>query len=92
MSKFLIEVPHKAELYDCARVVHVFQTSGSHFLTHADWGCQDGVHSAWMIVEVHSRDEARAIIPPAFRQRAKVIALNKFTSGEIDSTLSGQRL
>ena len=92
MAKFLIEVPHEPETQACARVVKVFLTSGSHFLTHADWGCEDGHHSAWMIVDVNSRDDARAIVPPAFRAQAKIVRLNAFTIDQIESILRGERV
>ncbi len=87
MPKFLIEVPHEADELACARVVHVFLSSGSHFLTHADWGCADGDHKAWMIVDVNSRNEARMIVPPALRPQAKIVALNSFSLEQIDSIL-----
>ena len=48
MPQFLIEVPHPEETLACAKIVKVFLSTGSHFLTHADWGCMDGVHSAWL--------------------------------------------
>lgn len=86
-SKFLIEVPHEASTVACARVVDVFLKTGSHFLSTADWGCKDGVHKAWIIVEVDSKDEARGIVPPAFRAQATVVQLNKFTIEEIESIL-----
>ena len=92
MSKFLIEVPHEPEVQACARVVHVFLSSGSHFLAQADWGCADGNHSAWLIVDVDSKEDARAIVPPPFRAEARVIGLNKFTIDQIDSILSGHQL
>jgi hypothetical protein len=38
MARFLIEVPHKAEPVACTRAVQIFLNTGSHFLTHADWG------------------------------------------------------
>ncbi|HEY7534435.1 MAG TPA: hypothetical protein VH878_00635 [Thermodesulfobacteriota bacterium] len=88
MARFLIEVPHEAEVVACARVVQIFLTSGSHFLTHADWGCMDEEHKAWMIVEVDSKDEARLIVPPAFRSQAKIVRLNTFTMEEIDEILN----
>ncbi|MGH9720491.1 MAG: hypothetical protein ACRD8O_09775 [Bryobacteraceae bacterium] len=91
MSKFLIEVPHEPEVQACARVVHVFLSSGSHFLGQADWGCKDGNHSAWMIVDVDSKEDARAIVPPPFRAETRIIGLNKFTIDEIESILSGHR-
>lgn len=83
MARFLIEVPHEAEARACSQVVQIFLTSGSHFLTHADWGCMDGDHSAWMIVDLDSKEEARSIVPPAFRSEARIVALNKFTKDQI---------
>ena len=83
MPRFLIEVPHESHALDCARAVEVFLTTGSHFFTHADWGCRDGEHKAWIIVEVDTRDEAICIVPPAFRSQAKVVQLNAFTQEEI---------
>jgi len=87
MARFLIEVPHEANLLPCARAVEVFLKSGSHFLTHADWGCRDGEHKAWMVVEVDSRDAARGIVPPAFRSQAKIVQLNGFSMKEVEDIL-----
>jgi hypothetical protein len=91
MAKFLIEVPHDPEVVACAKVVQIFLASGSHFVTHADWGCMDGEHRAWLTVEVDTREEARAILPPGFRSSAKIVQLNKFTMEEIDGILSRHR-
>ncbi|MGQ0720752.1 MAG: hypothetical protein ACT4PE_04155 [Candidatus Eiseniibacteriota bacterium] len=87
MPRFLIEVPHESTRLACARAVKVFLQTGSHFFTHADWGCRDGEHKAWLLVDVDSRDEARAIVPPAFRPQAKVVQLNAFSMEEIDDIL-----
>jgi len=92
MPRFLIEVEHESDELPCARAVEVFLTTGSHFFTHADWGCQDGEHKAWIIVEVDNRDEARAIVPPAFRAQAKVVQLNAFTREEIDRFIRQYKL
>jgi hypothetical protein len=87
MARFLIEVPHEAEKVACARVVEIFLKTGSHFVTHTDWGCMDGEHKAWMIMEVDDKEEARRILPPAFRSQAKITSLNKFSMEEIDNIL-----
>ncbi|MCM3877695.1 MAG: hypothetical protein NEA02_14915 [Thermoanaerobaculia bacterium] len=87
MTRFLIEVSHEANIVACARAVEVFLKSGSHFLTHADWGCRDGEHKAWIVVEVDSKDVARGILPPAFRSQAKIVQLNAFSMKEIDDIL-----
>jgi hypothetical protein len=86
-AKFLIEVSHEANPVACARHVEVFLKSGSHFFTHAVWGCRDGEHKAWILVEVDGRDEARAILPPAFRSQAKIVQLNAFSMEDIEETL-----
>lgn len=88
MARYLIEVPHEPERQACARVVQVFLATGSHLLTHADWGCLDGKHSAWLIVEADSKEEARYVVPPAFRADANIVGLNKFTMEEIEYILS----
>jgi hypothetical protein len=88
MAKFLIEVPHPPDELSCARAVQVFLSTGSHFLTQADWGCLDGVHSAWLVADVGDKDEALAIVPPAFRADARIVGLNQFSWSEIDPILS----
>ena len=87
MARFLIEVPHEGSSAACARTVDLFLRTGSHFLTHADWGCKDGEHKAWIVVEVDSRDEARNVIPPIFRAQAKIVQLNAFTMKDIEGVL-----
>ena len=86
-ARFLIEVSHEATIVACARAVDVFLKSGSHFLTHADWGCKDGVHKAWIVVELQNKDEARAIVPPALRSKTKVVQLNSFSLDEVENIL-----
>ena len=83
-ARFLIEIPHEEATVACARAIEVFLKSGSHYLTHADWGCKDGVHKSWMIVEVDSKNEARNIVPPAFRQQTTVVQLNDWTLQDIE--------
>jgi hypothetical protein len=88
MGKFLIEVPHEEEVIACARVVEIFLKSGSHFVTNADWGCRDGEHKAWILIDVDNKEEARRILPPAFRSQAKIVSLNQFSMEEIDPAFS----
>jgi len=88
MAKFLIEVSHEPKKVECARAVQIFLKTGSHFLSHADWGCMDGEHKAWMIVDnIESEEEARYILPPVYRPQAKIVRLNKFTIEEADEML-----
>jgi hypothetical protein len=84
MTRFLIEVPHEADMTACMRAVEIFLNTGSHFLSNADWGCLDGEHKAWIILEADDKEEARLVVPPAYRHQARIVALNKFTLEDID--------
>jgi hypothetical protein len=38
-------------------------------------------------VEVDSKEEARRILPPAFRSQARIVGLNKFSMEQIEEIL-----
>ena len=86
MARFLIEVPHENTKEACDRAIRIFLETGSHFMTNADWGCRDHVHKAWFIVDVDSKEDARTILPPFFRQTAKITALQRFGIEDIEET------
>jgi hypothetical protein len=87
MPRFLIEVSHPEERLACAKFVQVFLSTGSHYLSQSDWGCMDGDHRSWIIVEAADKEEAQRVVPPAFRAQAKVVGLNKFTLEQIESMM-----
>jgi len=87
MAKFLVEVPHEAEKKACALAIQILLKTGSHYLTNAEFGCYDGVHKAWVIIDVENKEEARRMLPPVFRSQAKIVGLNRFTLEEIDEIL-----
>lgn len=87
MSRFLIEVPHENNQQSCDRAIQAFQKTGSHFLANADWGCLDGVHKAWITIELDSKEEAINILPAWFREKATVITLQKFAFGTLDKSI-----
>ena len=87
MARFLIELPHEAEEVACLRAIQVLLSTGSHYLTQADFGCLDGEHKGWIIVEAENKEEARRILPPIYRAEAKIVGLNKFNLEEVDQLL-----
>ena len=87
MAKFLIEVPHEAEPEACLLAVKVLLSTGSHYLTQADFGCYDGEHKGWITMEAESKAEARSVLPPVYRTQAKIVQLNKFTPEEVEALL-----
>jgi len=88
VPKYLIEVSHPEDRLGCAKAIQVFLESGSHYLTHAEWGCGDDVHCGWMIVEAANREEVEQILPPACRDEARIVRLKRFTPEEIDTIVS----
>jgi hypothetical protein len=83
MAKYLIEVPHGADKDSCNQAIQIFMQTGSHFLTHADWGCLDGEHKAWIMADVTNRDEALRILPSIFRSTAKITRLTTFSAMDL---------
>jgi hypothetical protein len=88
MSKYLIEIPHGSDKIECLRSVEILLSSGSHFLTNADWGCMDGVHKAWFFMDAGSKSEALMVVPPAYRKDTKISQLNKFNLIEVKELLN----
>ena len=88
MPRFLIAVPHSEKKEGCEMAIRTFLDSGSHFLTNADWGCLDDVHKAWIIIEAEDKQQARNILPPAFRRQAVITMVNKFSLDDKDNLVS----
>ncbi len=84
MAHFLIEVPHSEDKIECTRAIQIFLSSGSHFLTNADWGCSDGVHKAWLIVDVNDKNEALQILPSYYRRDATITRLEKHSNDDFE--------
>jgi hypothetical protein len=84
MARFLIEVAHEATEEACLTAINTLLSTGSHFLTNTEWGCKDEEHKCWVIVDVDSKEEARAILPPVYRNEAKIIKLNRYTLEDLN--------
>jgi hypothetical protein len=87
MHRFLIEIPHQNQKKECLQAVNIFKSTGSHFLTHADWGCSDDIHKAWIIMEAPTKAAALNIVPPWYRSQATVVTLQKLALDDINQDL-----
>jgi hypothetical protein len=79
MPRFFVEVPHQNTKGACNMAIKLFQETGSHFMTNADWGCEDGEHKAWFTVEIEDKESVLQIIPPMLRRGTKIVEVKKFT-------------
>ncbi len=82
MDRYLIESPHEAE--DCDRIVKLVAAAG--YLNHFDWGCAEGVHTGWAIVETDSLAHASQMVPWPVRERARIVKLVKFEDKDLYHT------
>ena len=92
MPHFLIEVPHAEDKVACMRAMEIFISTGSHFLTNIEWGCEDGEHKAWLIVDVESKKQAQQIIPSFYRERSKVTKLFQITREDVEAYKKDKKL
>jgi len=88
MAKYLVEVYHNPERVECLHTIQIFLSSGSHFLTNADWGCLDGEHKAWFIVDVDRKEDALRIVPSYYRRNTKIIKLSRFNLSDVEMLLN----
>jgi hypothetical protein len=84
MDRFMVEIPHDPDKASCLAAHKIFAESGNHYLTHADFGCEDGVHDAWLVVEADDRAEARLVAPPQYRDDTRVTKVKRYAWTEGD--------
>lgn len=75
MDRYLIISPHTAE--GCKR--SLLQVYALGYITHFDWGCADGEHCGWAIIEAEDSKQAMMVVPSSDRPMAKAIRLMKVT-------------
>jgi len=78
LARFLIELEHEATKEACYKAYEIILSTGSHFLSNAEWGCEDNVHCCWIMVDLENKDEARAILPPVYRDEAKITEIKRY--------------
>jgi len=81
MNRYLIETPHTKQ--NCRTLVHLVNAAG--YLNHFDWGCIDGVHCGWAIIEAENESQARLAVPPLVRSEARVAKIVKFARSILNS-------
>lgn len=87
MPRFYIEVPHDPDKYSCLQAIKALIESGSHFLMRAEYGCQDGDHTARIIVELEDKNEALMVVPPIYRGNTRIVKLSTFDIKKVDRML-----
>jgi hypothetical protein len=79
VDRYLIISPHTAG--DCKRALKEVSAAG--YITHFDWGCKDGDHTGWVVLEAESTQQALLVVPTFQRQEARAVKLVKFTMEDV---------
>jgi hypothetical protein len=74
MKKFLVISHHTGQ--DCVRALKEALAIG--YLTHFQWGCKDGVHTGWAILEAEDKGQAILSVPTFLRGSAQIVRLTTF--------------
>jgi hypothetical protein len=80
MHRYLVISNHSAA--DCSLALK--ETLAIGYLTHFDWGCKDGEHTGWAILEAEDKSQAMLSVPTFLRNQAKVVQLKKFDPKKIE--------
>ncbi len=76
MHRYIVISPHTAE--ECKMAVKQFRQYNAGFLTHFEWGCLDNDHTAYIMIDAESHENARMSVPPLFREKTRVTRLIYF--------------
>ena len=87
MPRYKIEHTHDPQPDGCARLLNSLLQADAHVLANAEFGSDNRVHTACMIVEADNDHYARLMVPPVIRDSALLVQLNKFTPEQIREML-----
>lgn len=74
MEQFLIEIHHAEQ--NCLDLIRLLRAQGD--LTKFEWGCQSGVHIGWGVITTDNEADARLVVPPRMRRKARIVRVARF--------------
>jgi hypothetical protein len=81
MAYFVVESHHTAR--ECIWALREVHREGWETLGQYHWGCKDGVHTGWAILEASTKFDVQASIPRILRSQTRIVRLNRFTLDEV---------
>ncbi len=83
MTRYLIETPHKDA--ECLKALDELAAQSPKLLAQCNLGCMSGIHTGWAVVEAGTESEARNMVPPSLRDRARYVKVETLTPEKIRS-------
>jgi hypothetical protein len=81
MSRYLITSPHTAD--DCTRSLDATLAKGTGVLDKFVFGCNDGDHTGYAIVDARSLSDALAMVPDFLQESACITRVEKLSAADI---------
>lgn len=85
-SDYMIISPHTAA--ECDAALQQAEQLGT--LSKFEWGCKQGDHTGYAIVQATSKEEALKMVPENVRAKARVIKVDRLTPEEIKAMHSSK--
>ncbi len=83
MARYMIASRHEPE--ECLRALDEEFAKGSGILDKFVYGCREGDHTGYAIVEAKKLSDALALVPDFLQESACVTKVDKFTPADIRS-------
>lgn len=83
MSRYLIETPHTDA--ECLNALDELAERAPKLLAQCNLGCMSGIHTGWALIEAGTELEAREMVPPFLRNKARAIKVDTFTPEQVRS-------
>jgi hypothetical protein len=87
MDRYLVISPHTDA--ECREAIQQVLFAG--YITHFDWGCKDGDHTGWVIIEAENAREALMVVPAGQRSSARAVRLARFTPADVEMMHNQQK-
>ena len=81
MAHFMIEMTHTPDM--CLEALDEMAAKESGLLDQIWWGCMDGNHTGWAVVEACSKQEALDMIPINALEEVTITEVRKLTEEDI---------
>ena len=80
MSRYLVESTHTAR--ECTWALKKALQYDPAYFDQFEWGCKDGDHRGWAIVEAEDKFAEHAMVPRVVRPYTRIVELNQFSPEE----------
>ncbi len=83
MPRYLVETTHTAG--ECLKALDDISAHDVKLLDSCQFGCKSGNHTGWAFLEGANEVDVKARLPQSLRQKARVVAVERFTVDQIRS-------